>query len=271
MKPGINQWAFPDAMPAVEAISWAKRLGFQAFELCVGEQGPTPITLTEAEATAIRRHAEKEDIVLHSIASGMGWQVPMSSIDPAVRAKGIESNRKALQIGGWIGAKALLVVPGVVDAATSYDEALENALAGVQALLPDAERAAVAIAVENVWNKLLLSPTEMRDFIDQWESPWVGAYVDVGNIIPYGYPEHWIRILAHRIRAVHMKDFRAAVATLGGFVMLMEGDVNWPAVMEALGDVGFDGPLTAEYWTYSHSRETMLRHVITALNAIMTF
>jgi hexulose-6-phosphate isomerase len=120
-----------------------------------------------------------------------------------------------------------------------------------------------------VWNKFLLSPVEMRDFIDQCDSEYVGAYFDTGNIVQYGFPEQWIQILGQRIRAVHLKDFRASTGTLDGFVMLMEGDVNWPEVMGALREIDYRRALTAEYGPYQHSLETMLRHVLASEQMIL--
>lgn len=268
MKPAINQWAFPASMPATEAISLAKRLGFEAFEVCVGVDGPTRLDATDGEIAAIRRHAEKEGMSLHSVGCGAGWQYMLTSPDPANRARAAEVTTRGLEVAGALGADALLVVPGVVDGATSYDVALENAEAGIRALIPAAERTGVAVAIENVWNRFLLSPTEMRDFIDQFGSPHVGAYFDVGNVLLYGLPEQWIRILGKRIRAIHMKDFRVSVGGFGGFVMLMEGDANWPAVMAALREIGYDKALTAEFGPYAHSLEAMLRHVLVSLKAI---
>jgi len=270
MKPAINQWAFPGDMPATKAISLAKRIGFSAFEVCVGEDGPTRLDASEADITAIRKHAESEGIALHSVGSGLGWSYQFSSTDAKVRAKALEVNQKALQIAKWLGADAVLVVPGVVNDETQYDVAIENTLEGVKKLADTAEKLEVSAALENVWNKFLLSPVETRDFIDQCESDYIGAYVDVGNMIPYGYPEQWIRILGQRVRAIHMKDFRASVGTLGGFVMLMEGDVNWPAVVAALREIGYDRALTAEYGPYTHSLETMLKHVFTSIEAILS-
>lgn len=270
MKPGINQWAFPPGMPATECISLAKRVGFSAFEVCVGDEGPVRLEATEPEILVIRRHAEKEGVALHSVGCGTGWRYRLSSLDRANREKAEEVTRRALQITHWLGAQALLVVPGVVDEQTPYDAAIENALDSLARLRDLAEKLRVAIAIENVWNKFLLSPTEMRDFIDQCDSPYVGAYVDVGNMIPYGYPEQWIRILGRRVQAVHMKDFRASVGTLGGFVMLMEGDVNWPGVMAALREIDYDRALTAEFGPYKHSLETMLQHVVTSLKTIVS-
>lgn len=269
MKTGINQWAFPAEMPAATALGAAKNIGFETFEVCVGDKGPTPLDITEKEATAIRTQAEKLGIALTSIGSGMGWQYPLSDPDPKVREQGKEAVRQSLRIARWLGADAVLVVPGIVTPDNPYDAALENALASVQALVPDAEQLQVRIGIENVWNKLLLSPVEMRDFIDQCESEYVGAYFDIGNIILMGFPEQWIRILGSRICKIHAKDFRAPVGNLDGFVMLMEGDVNWPAVMAALRDAGYEGPLTAEYGAYKHSLETTLRHCLASLQAIL--
>lgn len=269
MKAAINQWAFPGDMPATQAISLAKRIGFDAFEVCVGVQGPVPLSATEAEVTSIRRHAEDNGIELTSVGSGVGWEFPLSSPDAHVRDQGKAAMTKALQIAQWLGVDALLTVPGVVTPETPYDAAMENALASIQTLVPVAEKHRVAIAIENVWNKFLLSPVEMRDFIDQFDSAYVGAYFDVGNIVLYGYPEQWIRILGNRIRMIHAKDFRASVGSLSGFVMLMEGDVNWPAVVAELRRAGYDKALVAEYGPYAHSLDAMLHHVLVSLRTIL--
>ncbi len=269
MKRGVNQWLFPDGMPAEDAVCMAKKYRFEAFEFCVGEDGPVRLDVSEQEARVLRAAAEREGLTVHSVGCGLGWQHPLCAGDSARWAEALEVTEQALRVAGWLGASALLVVPGVVDADTPYDQAYDRALEGVKALIPAAERNKVAIAIENVWNKFLLSPLEMRAFIDACDSEYVGAYVDVGNLIAYGYPEQWIRILGSRIRAIHMKDFRASVGTLGGFVMLMEGDVNWPAVMQVLRETGYDGALTAEYWTYTHSYEAVLAHMAAGFDHIL--
>lgn len=269
MLTGINQWAFPEDMSASQAMALAARIGYQSIELCVGESGPVPLDATELDITALRREADKHGLALRTVGSGLGWNYPLTSPDPAVRAKGVEATAQALRITQWLGADTLLVVPGIVSETSSYDSALENALATVQDLTPAAEKLGVTLGIENVWNKFLLSPVEMRDFIDQCESECVGAYLDTGNIVLYGYPEQYLRILGARVRAVHAKDFRASAGNFDGFVMLMEGDVNWPEVTAALKEIGFDGALTAEYGPYKHSLEVMLRHVHASLEAII--
>ncbi|MCL4692673.1 MAG: sugar phosphate isomerase/epimerase [Candidatus Hydrogenedentes bacterium] len=269
MLPGINQWGFPNDLPTTEAITLAKQIGFSAFEVCVGDEGPTSLGLSEKEATAIRRHAESLGIALCSVANGMGWKYHLTSPDAANREKAKETIAQTLQVASWLGADAVLVVPGVCDDATRYDIGIENALKSVRELADTAENLKVSIAIENVWNKFLLSPVEMRDFIDQCESEYVGAYFDTGNIMLYGLPEQWIQILGNRIRAVHLKDFRCAVGNLDGFVMLMEGDVNWPEVMTTLRSIDYDRALTAEYWPYKHSLEATLRQVLAGQQAIL--
>jgi len=157
------------------------------------------------------------------------------------------------------GMKTILVVPGAVDICfipsepvVSYDVVYDRVVEGIRKLIPDCERTGVRIGLENVWNRVFLSPLEFRNLIDQFDSPCIGAYFDVGNVILTGYPEQWIRILGSRIYSVHFKDFRTSVGTLSGFVDLLEGDVNWPEVMSAFQEVGYDGAVVAETGTYRH-------------------
>ncbi len=270
MKPAINQWAFPKEMPVHDALSVARQAGFEAVELCVGEdQGLVSLDITEQDAAAIRKHADALGVALGTLACGLGWRYPLSSPDPRVREQAKEITTKALQIASWLEADSLLAVPGVVTPEVPYDIALEHALASVQELTAEAEKRRVALALENVWSGLLVSPVEFRDFIDQCESEYVGACFDTGNVLRYGYPEQWIRILGRRIKSVHAKDFRLEVGNRHGFAMLLHGDVNWPAVMDALRGTGYDGWLIAEYSPNPHSTEAMLRQCHAGLKAII--
>ncbi|RPJ45010.1 MAG: sugar phosphate isomerase/epimerase, partial [Chloroflexi bacterium] len=110
--------------------------------------------------------------------------------------------------------------------------------------------AGVTICIENVWNKFLLSPLEMKGFIDSFGSPCVGSYFDVGNVLLTGYPDQWIRILGPRIRRVHIKDFKKSVGTAAGFCDLLEGDVDFDAVKKALSGIQYSGYVTAEIIPY---------------------
>jgi hexulose-6-phosphate isomerase len=119
----------------------------------------------------------------------------------------------------------------------------------IRKLIPLAEELKVIIAIEEVWNKFLLSPLEMARYVDEFQSPWVKAYFDVGNVVFYGYPQDWIRTLGKRIAKVHLKDFKITGPGFGNgyrFVNLGEGDIDWPAVRKAFAEVGYTGYATTE-------------------------
>ena len=173
----------------------------------------------------------------------------MRSIDEAVQA----------------GADVVLLVPAVVNEQITYEEAWERSQPEIRELAKYAEEKQVTIAIENVWNKFLLSPIEFARFVDEIDSPWVQAYFDVGNIVLYGYPEHWIRSLGSRIRRVHVKGFRRKDFS---FVYLLEGSIDWKAVMQAFRDIGYDGYVTAEMPPYPTIPEQMVYDTARHLDAI---
>ncbi len=255
----INYWAFPpksDGSPSdpVEAMRIAKDLGFDAFELTVEAEGRITLDTTRSEVEKIRREAEDIGISLLTVASGLAWGTSPTDPREEVRRKAVEDYKKILNIASWLGAKTILYLPGMVSAVfipdyppQRYDLVDKRAKEALKELIPYAESVGVKIAVENVWNKFLLSPVEMREFIDYFKSDYVGSYFDVGNVLLYGHPEHWIEILGGRILAVHLKDFRINVGNLEGFVDLLDGDVDYPAVMRAFRDIGYRGPFTVEF------------------------
>lgn len=259
MKKGINYWAFPphgDGKPltGIEVLDRVKKLGYDAFEFTVDPVGAVTPETTEKEAKELRKAAEKRGILLDTLAAGLAWSVSPTSADPSVRARAVQNAKKQLQIASWLGCSTILYLPGMVSACfvPDFDPQPYNlvdkwATESLQAILPIAEALGVKIGVENVWNRFLLSPTEMAAFIDSFDSQYVGSYFDVGNVMLYGHPEHWIKILGKRIFAVHMKDFRVDVGNLNGFVDLLAGDVPFAKVMKALKKIGYDGIYTVEY------------------------
>jgi hexulose-6-phosphate isomerase len=153
-----------------------------------------------------------------------------------------------------------------------YHDAWLRALDFIKPAVPVAEKAGVTICIENVWNKFLLSALEMRDFIDSFGSDRVGAYFDVGNALAFGYPEHWIQTLGSRIKRVHFKDYRRNVGSADGFCDLLSGDVDWPAVMEALKKASYSGWVAAEMIPpvpfYKHCPEVLIHNTSRAMDAI---
>jgi L-ribulose-5-phosphate 3-epimerase len=216
---------------------------------------------TKEECRAIVAQAKKIGIEISSVASGESWFASPTANDAKVRKQIIDFTKKALQITKWLGTDAYLFVPGAVDVfflpdaeVIPYDVCYKRAVEAVLKLVPTAEKVGVSVGIENVWNKLLLSPLEMCCFIDGFQSKRVGAYFDVGNVLLTGYPEHWIKILGKRIKRVHIKDFKKSVGTVAGFVDMLEGDVDFAAVKKALSAIGYKGYVTAEMIPYVPGR-----------------
>jgi len=265
MKISASYWMFEGGLeakkPIAEAMQEAKELGFEAIELAVASKGVLTEKTTQAQCEDIAATAQKIGIEISSVASGESWGCSPTANDAETRAKIIDFTRNALKITKWLGTNAYLFVPGAVDVfflpeaeVIPYDVCYKRASDAIKQLLPTAEETGVAICIENVWNKFLLSPLEMRDFIDSLKSEMVGAYFDVGNVLLTGYPDQWIRILGERIKRVHVKDFKCSVGTAEGFVDLLEGDVDFETVKKALADIGYDSYVTAELLPFEPGR-----------------
>ena len=265
MKISASYWMFEGGLeatlPVADAMTQAKDLGFDAIELCIGSQGALTHETTQAQCQQIVAQAKELGIEIGGIASGESWGSSPSDDDPAVRDRIVAFTKKALQVTKWLGTDAYLFVPGAVDVffledspVVPYDVCYERAKEAVAELVSTAEQLGVTIGIENVWNKFLLSPLEMRDFIDSFHSRAVGSYFDVGNVLLTGYPDQWIKILGKRIVRVHVKDFKKSTSTAEGFVDLLEGDVDFEAVKAALAEVEYDGYVTAEMLPYQPGR-----------------
>lgn len=231
-----------------------------------------PTTPEQADAEAMKEAAAQADIKIHSVMNMDHWKYPLSSPDPAVVNRSLDGARTSIRNAHLWGADTVLIVPGVVDSKTSYGEAYKRSKESIRQLLPLAEELQVIIAVEEVWNKFLLSPLEFAQYVDSFQSPWLKAYFDVGNVVLYGYPQDWIRTLGPRIVKLHIKDFsfrRDPVTrkSVTDWVPLGEGDIDWPAIYSALADIGYKGTATVEL---ENGDPAYLKEVCRRLNLILT-
>lgn len=252
-KKAIILGMLPSNMPLKDRLKLAKDVGFDGIEIP---------PMDEKQADEIRAIADDVGIELHSIIYG-GWHAPLSSADEKIVEAGLKGIERALHTAKRVGADAVLLVPGIVDARTRYIECYERTQRNIKRILPLAEELGITIAVENVWNNFLLSPIEFARYVDEFNSERLRAYFDVGNVVKFGFPEDWIRTLGKRIVKVHLKDFKRDT---NKFVMLLEGDVNWEAVRQALIEVGYRGYLTAEL---SGGDEAYLRDVSARMDKII--
>lgn len=276
MKKGISIWAFSSGMELIDCMKLAKDAGFDGIELALNETGTMGLEFNEEEIKRYKAAAKELQIEISSLATGLYWSYSLTSNSEETREKAKDIVRRQLDLAAVLGVDTILVVPGAVGVdfipgseVVDYDIAYERALRAIKELAPYAEKKKVCIGIENVWNKFLLSPLEMRDFIDKTGSEYVGSYLDIGNIIYAGYPEQWIKILGKRIKKVHFKDFRRDVGTLAGFVDLLSGDVNYPAVVKALEEVGYDSYVTAEVFPYRHHEEQLIYSTSMAMDKIL--
>jgi L-ribulose-5-phosphate 3-epimerase len=237
IRKGVLLGMLPRNLSYAERCRLAREAGFEELE-CGTVESP-------AEAEEIKKAAEAAGLRIHSVMNQAHWKFPLSSSDPEVVARSMKGMETSLENARYWGADVVLLVPAVVNAQTGYREAWQRSERQIRQLIPLAEKHRVRIAVENVWNKFLLSPLEFAQYVDQFNSPWVRAYFDVGNVVLVGFPQDWIRTLGKRIVRVHLKDFRFR-NRLAEFVALGEGDVNWPEVYKALGEIGYQGTATVE-------------------------
>jgi L-ribulose-5-phosphate 3-epimerase len=276
MKKAISIWSFSNKTIR-EAIDISKLAGYEGIEPALDETGEIGLETNEKELTDIKKYAEDKGIKIRSLATGLYWSYSLTSNNETVRKKAYAIAEKQIETARILGADTILIVPGAVgvdfipDCETvEYDTAYERALEAFMSLKKKAEEAKVNIGIENVWNKFLLSPLEMRDFIDRIDSPYVGAYFDVGNVLYSGYPQHWIKILNKRIKKVHFKDYKREAGGLHGFVDLLSGDVDWPKVMKAFKDIGYDDWVTAEMLPpYTHYPEQIVYNTSAAMDKIL--
>ena len=199
----------------------------------------------EHKAEEMKQAADAANIRIDSVMNVDHWEYPLSSSDPAVVEKSLNGMRTSLRNARLWGSDVVLLVPAVVNPQTSYRDAWTRSQAQVRKLIPLAAELKVVIGIEEVWNKFLLSPLEMVQYIGEFRSPWVQAWFDVGNVVLYGYPQDWIHTLGKRIVKVHLKDFKRKE---GGYdwVNLGDGDVDWAAVRQAFADIGYAGSVIAE-------------------------
>lgn len=225
----------PKEMSYVDRFKLALDVGFEAVEMqTISDQ---------KEAEQVKEAADNAKIRIHSVMNMEHWRSPLSSADPQVVATSMKGMETSLRNAKLWGADAVLLVPAVVNPETSYRDAMVRSKAQIKKLIPLAKELGVVIAVEEVWNKFLLSPLEFADYVDSFKSPWVRAYCDVGNMVLYGYPQDWIRTLGPRILKFHLKDFESKKRE---FVPLREGSIDWKEVRKAIDEINFKGYLTVE-------------------------
>ena len=237
IKKGVLLAMLPENLSYADRFKLARAVGFEVVQ--------APTEPDERKAGEIKSAADSANIRIDSVMNMDHWKFPLSSSDSAVLEKSLAGMRTSLHNAKHWGSDAVLLVPAVVNPETSYREAWTRSQREIRKLIPLAEDLKIVIAIEEVWNKFLLSPLEMASYIDEFHSPWIKAWFDVGNVLLYGYPQDWIRTLGKRIVKVHLKDFRRREDGYA-WVNLGDGDVDWTAVRQAFTEIGYAGSAVTE-------------------------
>lgn len=224
----------------LEQMKAVKAAGFQGAEMN-----------SHMDQDEVVRAQDATGLEIPSVCGAHHWGKPLTHPDAKVRADGLEALKQTLRDAKRYGASSVLLVPGIVNKEVSYQEAYTRSQAEIRKALPLAQELGVKIALENVWNQFLLSPMEAARYVDEFQSPYVGWHFDAGNILNYGWPEQWIRLLGARIAQIHIKEFsrkrRDNEGLWKGFeVQLLEGDNDWPSIMKAVDDIGYKGWVITE-------------------------
>lgn len=244
IKKGLLWGMLPKDLNAMQKFELLKASGFEEMECHT--------TPDKAEAEAILEASKKTGVRIHGVMNSDHWKFPLSSADRSVVDKCVAGMETSLRNAQMWGADTVLLVPGVVDANNQYNDVWTRSQREIRKMLPLAKETKVIIAVENVWNKFLLSPMEFVRYVDDFKHPYLKAYFDVGNIVLYGFPQDWIHELGPRIAKVHFKDFKfksdpsVRRRSNADWVNLKEGMIDWKAVHKALGDIGYKGTVTVE-------------------------
>jgi L-ribulose-5-phosphate 3-epimerase len=253
----------------------ARDAGFEGVQPYLEPSGYFSLESSDEVLKAVAGAAREAGITLPSLEIAP-FSFSFTTDDAAERRRAIGHVNRCLEIAATMGVGGVLTIPGWVGLpwdrsapTVQYDVAYARTRDALGELAPVAERAGVSVLIENIWNRFLLSPLEMRGLLDEIGSPRVRAVFDVGNVVLFGYPEQWIRILGSRIQEIHLKDYRAAVGTVDGFVDLLSGDVNWREVIAALREIGYERFLTAEVFPHPHAPDLVAGQTSRAIDAML--
>ncbi|MGQ9731175.1 MAG: sugar phosphate isomerase/epimerase family protein [Candidatus Zipacnadales bacterium] len=242
MKVGISCIITPKEWSWRETFERCWAVGYEGIELVLRDDSELDWDTPVEQIRTIRRMGEDMGFKLDSLCPQTSKRIDLMAVDPAVRRESKDRCKRLLEIAKELGIDGVLVVPGAVTSEVHYDDAYSRAVEAFRELAPFAEAIGVTIAIEYVWNKFLLSPLEWRRFLGEIGSKRVGLFLDTGNMTIFGYPEQWVKIVGTGVKKVHFKDFKRPYT----WTPLLEGDVDFPAVMRELRSIGFDGCCLSE-------------------------
>ena len=213
----------------------------------------------------VRDAVGESGVFVHNAINHAHWNQRLTSAKEEERAKGVANIEHCLRVAHAAGGGGVLIVVGRGDDGPE-DEINERARREIKKLLPLAASLGQPILFENVWNKMHYdhdappeqTPQRFIDFVDSFNSPWVGMYFDIGNHWKYGQPREWLRAFGRRAVKLDVKGFSRAQ---NKFVDITspDDDLPWKEVQAGLDEIGFNGWTTAEVGGGGLERLTTVR------------
>lgn len=274
----ITLRSFPETMPTIDRLALAQQYGYEGIEINLEPNTEITLEISDQDLERLLLLVKSFDLKVSGVYSRTQWYYPISSLESEVRVAGRKIISTIISAAEILECDTALVIPGVVDNSIfatepeiiPYLDAYKNSVESIQILIDEVlSKSNVHIALENVWGKFLYSPMEFASFVDGFGTEQIGVYFDVGNSLRNGFPEDWIRILDHRIRAVHIKDFKRSIDTINGFCGILQGDVNWDQVSLSLQEIGYKRWITGEVLpAYKFLPEILIEETSRAMSAV---
>lgn len=223
-----------------EKFAIAKAAGFEGIEL--GAPG--------FDVSEVRAAIAGTGFPVDGSVCAEHWKIKHSDPDESVRAQALENLLGALRDTHAVGGHTVLLVVGHGKDGT-VEEVNKRTIENIRKAIPLAAKLGVAIAIENVWNHFGYdhdgdadqTAGAYADYVDAFESPWVGMQFDIGNHWKYGAMGDWIRHLGKRIIKLDVKGFSRAE---NKFTAIGEGDIDFGDVRKALDEISYHGWCAAE-------------------------
>ena len=274
----ITLRSFPENMPVTERLALARKYGFEGIEINLEPNTEITLETSPQDLKRLLSLVKSFDLTVSGVYSRTQWHYPISSMKSEVRVAGRKIISTIISAAEILECDTVLVIPGVVDNSIfatepeiiPYLDAYKNSVESINVLIDEVlNKSNVHMALENVWGKFLYSPMEFASFVDGFANEKIGVYFDVGNSLRNGFPEDWVRILGHRIRAIHVKDYKRSVDTINGFCGILQGDVNWDQVSLSLQEIGYKRWITGEVLpAYKYSPEILIEETSRAISAV---
>jgi len=214
-------------------------LGFSGLELTCPPATESNIGLTQPHCAELVDIAKMRSLQIPALTTDKFDLFSLANTNDQQRTAAIEYLENLIETATWFGPQVIFTIsahalqPLAASLQWPYEQSFNNVFTALAQLTERAEELGVYLAFENPAAALLLSPLELRDLIDELNSPFLGSCYNPAHTAHLGDPTDWLRILANRVFVVRLA-YDKTVETPGIFD---------EAIVEELKRFTFDGPI----------------------------